>query len=128
VQRASGVPHALYGRKIHQRLGRITSRECEAVSAIGSLKTESVTMRYARTRHIFSKFALILESLGGSLANIVETTEYIVSLDDYENFSRAFGAMGQVQSENALTRNTAATNQVFRRRIPFQACGITAGR
>jgi enamine deaminase RidA (YjgF/YER057c/UK114 family) len=37
----------------------------------------------AQTRHIFGKFARILESVGGSLANIVETTDYVVSLDDY---------------------------------------------
>jgi enamine deaminase RidA (YjgF/YER057c/UK114 family) len=38
----------------------------------------------AQTRHIFSKFAALLESLGGSLANIVETTDYVLSLDGYE--------------------------------------------
>jgi len=37
-----------------------------------------------QTRQIFHKFSLILESVGGSLANIVETTDYILSLDDYE--------------------------------------------
>jgi enamine deaminase RidA (YjgF/YER057c/UK114 family) len=37
-----------------------------------------------QTRHIFSKFATVLESVGGSLANIVETTEYVLSLDGYE--------------------------------------------
>ena len=37
----------------------------------------------AQTRHIFSKFAAILESAGGNLANIVETTDYVLSLDDY---------------------------------------------
>jgi enamine deaminase RidA (YjgF/YER057c/UK114 family) len=37
----------------------------------------------AQTRQIFSKFALVLESVGGSLANIVETTEYVLSLEDY---------------------------------------------
>src|SRR5713101_7165586 len=31
VQRASGVPHALFGRKIHQRLGRIARRGRERV-------------------------------------------------------------------------------------------------
>jgi enamine deaminase RidA (YjgF/YER057c/UK114 family) len=36
-----------------------------------------------QTRQIFHKFSLILESIGGSLANIVETTDYILSLDDY---------------------------------------------
>jgi enamine deaminase RidA (YjgF/YER057c/UK114 family) len=37
----------------------------------------------AQTRQIFSKFAIVLESVGGSLANIVETTEYVLSLEDY---------------------------------------------
>jgi enamine deaminase RidA (YjgF/YER057c/UK114 family) len=38
----------------------------------------------AQTRQIFSKFATVLETVGGSLANIVETTEYVLSLDDYQ--------------------------------------------
>lgn len=38
----------------------------------------------AQTRQIFSKFSAILESVGGSLANIVETTDYVLSLDDYK--------------------------------------------
>jgi enamine deaminase RidA (YjgF/YER057c/UK114 family) len=37
-----------------------------------------------QTRQIFHKFLLILESVGGSLANIVETTDYVLSLDDYK--------------------------------------------
>lgn len=37
----------------------------------------------AQTRHIFQKFSVVLESVGGSLANIVETTDYVLSLDDY---------------------------------------------
>jgi enamine deaminase RidA (YjgF/YER057c/UK114 family) len=37
----------------------------------------------AQTQQIFHKFARILESAGGSLANIVETTDYVLSLDDY---------------------------------------------
>jgi enamine deaminase RidA (YjgF/YER057c/UK114 family) len=36
-----------------------------------------------QTRQIFHKFSLILASIGGSLANIVETTDYVLSLDDY---------------------------------------------
>ena len=39
----------------------------------------------AQTRQIFRKFAAILESVGGSLANIIETTDYVLSLDDYRN-------------------------------------------
>jgi enamine deaminase RidA (YjgF/YER057c/UK114 family) len=37
----------------------------------------------AQTRQIFHKFSLILQSVGGSLANIVETTDYVLSLEDY---------------------------------------------
>ena len=36
-----------------------------------------------QTRQIFRKFAVVLDSVGGSLANIVETTDYVLSLDDY---------------------------------------------
>jgi len=36
-----------------------------------------------QTRQIFRKFAAVLESVGGSLGNIVETTDYVLSLDDY---------------------------------------------
>jgi enamine deaminase RidA (YjgF/YER057c/UK114 family) len=38
----------------------------------------------AQTRRIFQKFALILESVGGSLSNIVETTDYVLSLEEYK--------------------------------------------
>jgi enamine deaminase RidA (YjgF/YER057c/UK114 family) len=38
----------------------------------------------AQTRQIFQKFAAVLESVGGSLANIVETTDYVLSLEDYQ--------------------------------------------
>ena len=38
----------------------------------------------AQTRQIFQKFARILDSVGGTLANIVETTEFVLSLDDYK--------------------------------------------
>src|SRR6267142_2825226 len=41
VPRAPGVPHALFGRKIYQRLGRIARRGRECVFGIGSLKIES---------------------------------------------------------------------------------------
>ncbi|HMH06499.1 MAG TPA: hypothetical protein VK579_07500, partial [Terriglobales bacterium] len=34
VQRASGVPHALFGREIQQSLGRMAGRERKAVFAI----------------------------------------------------------------------------------------------
>jgi aminoacrylate peracid reductase len=36
-----------------------------------------------QTRQIFRKFAAVLDSVGGSLGNIVETTDYVLSLDDY---------------------------------------------
>lgn len=38
----------------------------------------------AQTRRIFEKFALVLQSVGGDLSNIVETTDYVLSLDDYK--------------------------------------------
>jgi enamine deaminase RidA (YjgF/YER057c/UK114 family) len=38
----------------------------------------------AQTRQIFRKFAAVLEVAGGSLANIVETTDYVLSLEDYQ--------------------------------------------
>jgi enamine deaminase RidA (YjgF/YER057c/UK114 family) len=38
----------------------------------------------AQTRRIFEKFSLILERAGASLANIVETTDYFLSLEDYQ--------------------------------------------
>jgi enamine deaminase RidA (YjgF/YER057c/UK114 family) len=37
----------------------------------------------AQTRHIFGKFAAVLAAVGGSLGNIVETTDYVLSLEDY---------------------------------------------
>lgn len=41
----------------------------------------------AQTRQIFAKFARILEHAGGSLDNIVETTDYVLSLDEYKKTS-----------------------------------------
>ena len=38
----------------------------------------------AQTLQIFLKFATILEMAGGGLANIVETTDYVLSLEDYQ--------------------------------------------
>ena len=38
----------------------------------------------AQTRRIFAKFSLILRSVGSDLGNIVETTDYVLSLDDYK--------------------------------------------
>ena len=37
----------------------------------------------AQTRRIFEKFSALLHKEGGSLANIVETTDYFLSLDEY---------------------------------------------
>ncbi len=36
-----------------------------------------------QTRHIFSKFARILAHVGANLENIVETTDYVLSLEEY---------------------------------------------
>jgi enamine deaminase RidA (YjgF/YER057c/UK114 family) len=38
----------------------------------------------AQTRRIFEKFSLVLQSLGADLSNIVETTDYVLSLEDYQ--------------------------------------------
>ena len=38
----------------------------------------------AQTRQIFRKFAVVLELVGGNLTNIVETTDYVLSLEDYQ--------------------------------------------
>lgn len=37
-----------------------------------------------QTRFIFSKFAAVLEKAGGSIDDIVETTDYFVTFEDYE--------------------------------------------
>jgi hypothetical protein len=36
VQRAPGIPHALFGRKIQAQLGRNASRGCESVSKLSA--------------------------------------------------------------------------------------------
>ena len=38
----------------------------------------------AQTRHIFGKFDALLRAAGGSLQDIVETTEYITTTDNYK--------------------------------------------
>ena len=38
----------------------------------------------AQTRFIFEKFGRLLEKAGASFDNIVETTEYFLTLDDYK--------------------------------------------
>jgi aminoacrylate peracid reductase len=38
----------------------------------------------AQTRFIFQRFDTILKAAGGSFDNIVETTEYFLTLDDYK--------------------------------------------
>jgi hypothetical protein len=50
VQRAPGIPHALFGRRIQQRLGRFVPRDCEAASAHNGccLKIEIRKIRRAR--------------------------------------------------------------------------------
>jgi enamine deaminase RidA (YjgF/YER057c/UK114 family) len=37
-----------------------------------------------QTRQIYRKFAAVLAAAGGGLENIVETTDYVLSLDDYK--------------------------------------------
>ena len=37
-----------------------------------------------QTRYIFRKMERILQELGGGLQNIVETTEYVTTVDDYD--------------------------------------------
>lgn len=37
----------------------------------------------AQTRQIFRKFEAVLALVGGSLQNIVETTDYVLSLEEY---------------------------------------------
>jgi enamine deaminase RidA (YjgF/YER057c/UK114 family) len=37
----------------------------------------------AQTRRIFEKFEVVLKNVGGDLSNIVETTDYFLSLEDY---------------------------------------------
>jgi aminoacrylate peracid reductase len=37
----------------------------------------------AQTRHIFAKFAAVMAAAGGGLEHIVETTDYVLSLQDY---------------------------------------------
>ncbi len=37
----------------------------------------------AQTRQILLKFEAVLKPLGGSLANIIETTDYVLTLEDY---------------------------------------------
>jgi len=37
----------------------------------------------AQIRHIFAKFAAVLSAAGGGLEHIVETTDYVLSLEDY---------------------------------------------
>jgi enamine deaminase RidA (YjgF/YER057c/UK114 family) len=38
----------------------------------------------AQTRQIFRKFEAVLQMAGGNLKNIVETTDYVLSLEDYQ--------------------------------------------
>jgi enamine deaminase RidA (YjgF/YER057c/UK114 family) len=37
----------------------------------------------AQTRHIFRKFAAVLAAAGGGIEHVVETTDYVLSLQDY---------------------------------------------
>ncbi len=38
----------------------------------------------AQTRFIFEKFGRVLQAVGATLENIVETTDYVLSLEDYD--------------------------------------------
>jgi enamine deaminase RidA (YjgF/YER057c/UK114 family) len=38
----------------------------------------------AQTRQIYRKFEALLQTVGGSLADIVETTDYVLTLDGYD--------------------------------------------
>lgn len=42
----------------------------------------------AQARQIYRKFDLIMRSVGGSLRDIVETTDYVLSLDEYRKTAR----------------------------------------
>lgn len=37
----------------------------------------------AQTRQIFKKFEMVLKQVGGGIENIVETTDYVLSLEEY---------------------------------------------
>lgn len=37
----------------------------------------------AQTRHIYHKFDVLLKSMGGSIKNIIETTDYFLTLEAY---------------------------------------------
>lgn len=41
-----------------------------------------------QTRWIFKKFERVLTQVGGSLHNIVETTDYVLSLEDYKKTAK----------------------------------------
>jgi enamine deaminase RidA (YjgF/YER057c/UK114 family) len=43
----------------------------------------------AQTRQIFRKFAAVLAAAGGGLEHIVETTDYVLSLQDYAKTAEA---------------------------------------
>jgi hypothetical protein len=80
VPRASGVPHALFGRKIQQRLGRIARRGREGVSgcprlgviaseAKQSILTFSVLyglLRFARNDGLQTKLSWLFENRIGN--------------------------------------------------------------
>ena len=40
-----------------------------------------------QTQRIFEKFALVLARVGADLSNIIETTDYVLSLDEYKKTS-----------------------------------------
>ncbi len=42
----------------------------------------------AQTRNVFEKIASITESAGGDMSNVVKITFYLITFDDYNDFSR----------------------------------------
>jgi enamine deaminase RidA (YjgF/YER057c/UK114 family) len=62
----------------------------------------------AQTRRIFEKFSLILQSVGGNLGNIVETTEYVLSLEEYNKTAALRREMFKGPTWPAATRVVVA--------------------
>jgi len=56
VQRAPGIPHALFGRKINARLGRIAPRDRETASDEHERTTLSAVIASAAKQSIFLSF------------------------------------------------------------------------
>jgi hypothetical protein len=61
VQQASGVPHALFGRKINAKLGRIAPRECEGVCTTVIARLDRA-IQYSETLMMESKGRGVLDT------------------------------------------------------------------